>query len=212
MVCRGWAVSITQVVLMASPLSTLYKAVRDRSSASFHPYLCVMGLVSSVLYAFLSLFGITALFALQGSEIGPDHLGQLKRSSVAASVKYPLVAPSASLLQVAACLKPQTLHCKDFWAGWKPKVTSRNFRNYPTSFVSPWVSWAVLQVDRFWLCKHSKLHASSWFAKGHLEIIELSDYGFGWLQIADDKFVAIPSLLGAAVSGISVLVCLCLPR
>lgn len=47
---RGWAVSVTQVLLMASPLSTMYKAVKERSSASFHPLLCIMGLISSTLY------------------------------------------------------------------------------------------------------------------------------------------------------------------
>lgn len=51
----GWAVSVTQVLLMASPLSTMYKAVKERSSASFHPLLCIMGLISSTLWAVYAL-------------------------------------------------------------------------------------------------------------------------------------------------------------
>lgn len=47
---RGWAVSCTQILLMASPLSTIYKAVVHRDSASFHIGLCVMGLLMSAMW------------------------------------------------------------------------------------------------------------------------------------------------------------------
>ena len=53
--CRGWAVSVTQVLLMASPLSTIYKAIQQRTSASFHLGLCAMGLVTSTMWVIFSL-------------------------------------------------------------------------------------------------------------------------------------------------------------
>ena len=47
---RGWAVSVTQVLLFAAPLSTLYKAIRARSSASFHLGMGVLGFLSSAMW------------------------------------------------------------------------------------------------------------------------------------------------------------------
>lgn len=42
--------AVTQVFLMASPLSTMWKAIKERNSASFHVLYCIMGLVSSTMY------------------------------------------------------------------------------------------------------------------------------------------------------------------
>lgn len=47
--------SVTQVLLMASPLSTIYKAIQERSSASFHLGLCAMGLVTSTMWVVFSM-------------------------------------------------------------------------------------------------------------------------------------------------------------
>ena len=47
---RGWAVSITQVLLMASPLSGVSKAIKQRSSAGFHLGMCLMNLLSSAMW------------------------------------------------------------------------------------------------------------------------------------------------------------------
>ena len=55
---RGWTVSITQVLLMASPLSGLLTAIRQRTSANFHLGVCAAGLLSS------SLWGIYAMVSL----------------------------------------------------------------------------------------------------------------------------------------------------
>lgn len=49
-ICRSWTVSVTQVLLFAAPLSTILQAIRDRSSASFHLGLAVMGFVSSSMW------------------------------------------------------------------------------------------------------------------------------------------------------------------
>ena len=54
-VCRGWAVSVTQVLLMASPLSGLLKAIQDRSSANFHLGMCAAGLLTSCLWAIYAM-------------------------------------------------------------------------------------------------------------------------------------------------------------
>ena len=46
---------MTQVLLMASPLSTIYKAIQQRTSASFHLGLCAMGLVTSTMWVIFAL-------------------------------------------------------------------------------------------------------------------------------------------------------------
>jgi hypothetical protein len=51
----GWAVSCTQVLLMASPLSGIIEAVKTRSSANFHLGVCIMNLVSSSMWTFYSV-------------------------------------------------------------------------------------------------------------------------------------------------------------
>ena len=56
--CRGWTVSVTQVLLMASPLSGLLRAVQQRSSANFHLGVCSMGLVSSTLWTIYAMVGL----------------------------------------------------------------------------------------------------------------------------------------------------------
>ena len=89
---RGWAVSITQVLLMASPLSTMYKAVKSRSSASFHPLLCIMGLVSSTLYVLLS-----------------RHSSLMKITLVAASPQYASFNSKAEVDASACCLASDAL-------------------------------------------------------------------------------------------------------
>ena len=48
--CRGYSVAATQVILMASPLSTMLKAIRERRCDSFHPGLCIMGFVMSLFW------------------------------------------------------------------------------------------------------------------------------------------------------------------
>ena len=48
--CRGWAVAVTQVLLYAAPLSTLYKALKARSSASFHLGMAILGFLSSAMW------------------------------------------------------------------------------------------------------------------------------------------------------------------
>ena len=40
---------------MASPLSTIYKAFQQRTSASFHLGLCAMGLVTSTMWVIFAL-------------------------------------------------------------------------------------------------------------------------------------------------------------
>ena len=68
--CRGWAVSVTQVLLMSSPMSTIYKAVKERTSASFHLGLCAMGLVTSTMWTVYSMVSLytcpLALLPYQG--------------------------------------------------------------------------------------------------------------------------------------------------
>lgn len=51
----GWAVSVTQILLMASPLSGLIKAFETRSSASFHLGVCSMNLASSSMWTLYSV-------------------------------------------------------------------------------------------------------------------------------------------------------------
>ncbi|KAL3155333.1 hypothetical protein ABBQ38_010894 [Trebouxia sp. C0009 RCD-2024] len=65
----SWAVSVTQVLLYAAPLSTIVQAIRDRSSASFHLGLAVMGFVSSSMW---TVYGSTSknLFILVPSLLG----------------------------------------------------------------------------------------------------------------------------------------------
>ncbi|CAK0734024.1 hypothetical protein CVIRNUC_000372 [Coccomyxa viridis] len=65
----GWAVSVTQVLLMASPLSTIYKAIQQRTSASFHLGLCAMGLVTSTMWVIFSLT-INNLFVMVPNMVG----------------------------------------------------------------------------------------------------------------------------------------------
>ena len=55
MPCRGWTVSVTQVLLMASPLSGLLRAIQQRSSANFHLGVCAMGLLRSSLWAIYAM-------------------------------------------------------------------------------------------------------------------------------------------------------------
>ena len=57
---RGWAVAVTQVLLYAAPLSTLYKAVKARSSASFHLGLGILGFLSSAMW---TIYGGVCLLA-----------------------------------------------------------------------------------------------------------------------------------------------------
>ena len=57
--CRGWAVSVTQVLLMSSPMSTIYKAIKERTSASFHLGLCAMGLVTSTMWTVYSMVSLS---------------------------------------------------------------------------------------------------------------------------------------------------------
>ena len=61
MACRGWAVSVTQVLLMASPLSGLLKAIQERSSANFHLGMCAAGLLTSCLWAIYAMVRPAAL-------------------------------------------------------------------------------------------------------------------------------------------------------
>ncbi|KAK9804872.1 hypothetical protein WJX72_009611 [[Myrmecia] bisecta] len=65
----GWTVSVTQVVLFASPLSTLYQAVKQRSSASFHLGLSIMSFISSLMW---TIYGLTSknLFLLVPNLLG----------------------------------------------------------------------------------------------------------------------------------------------
>ena len=58
MPCRGWTVSVTQVLLMASPLSGLLRAIQQRSSANFHLGVCAMGLLSSSLWAIYAMVSL----------------------------------------------------------------------------------------------------------------------------------------------------------
>ena len=46
---------MTQVLLMSSPLSTIYKAVKEGTSASFHLPLIAMGLVTSTMWTVYSM-------------------------------------------------------------------------------------------------------------------------------------------------------------
>ena len=55
--CRSWTVSVTQILLFASPLSTLYKAVVSRNSASFHLGLSIMSVISSAMWC---IYGIVS--------------------------------------------------------------------------------------------------------------------------------------------------------
>lgn len=55
---RGWAVSITQVLLMASPLSGLFSAIKLRSSAGFHLGMCLMNLISSAMWTVYAVVGL----------------------------------------------------------------------------------------------------------------------------------------------------------
>ena len=59
---RGWAVSVTQVLLFAAPLSTLYKAIKARSSASFHLGMGVLGFLSSAMW---TVYGAVSLLIIQ---------------------------------------------------------------------------------------------------------------------------------------------------
>ena len=67
--CRSWAVSATQVVMCASPLSTIVKALAQKSSASFHFGLIVMNCLSSTMW---TIYGITqqSLFISVPSALG----------------------------------------------------------------------------------------------------------------------------------------------
>ncbi|KAK9795848.1 hypothetical protein WJX73_003864 [Symbiochloris irregularis] len=57
----SWACSATQVVMCASPLTTLYKAVQQRSCASFHLGLIIMSTLSSAMWTVYGL-AIKSLF------------------------------------------------------------------------------------------------------------------------------------------------------
>lgn len=65
----SWTVSVTQILLFASPLSTLYKAVVSRNSASFHLGLSIMSIISSAMWC---IYGITIknLFVLVPNLLG----------------------------------------------------------------------------------------------------------------------------------------------
>lgn len=65
----SWTVSATQILLFASPLSTLYKAVVSRNSASFHLGLSIMSVISSAMWC---IYGITIknLFVLVPNILG----------------------------------------------------------------------------------------------------------------------------------------------
>ncbi|EIE20720.1 hypothetical protein COCSUDRAFT_54208 [Coccomyxa subellipsoidea C-169] len=67
----GWAVSITQVLLMASPLSGLLNAWKQRSSANFHLGVCLMGLISSCMWAIYAVTDKNLFLAI------PSFLGGL---------------------------------------------------------------------------------------------------------------------------------------
>ncbi|KAL3160211.1 hypothetical protein ABBQ32_010970 [Trebouxia sp. C0010 RCD-2024] len=56
----GWAVAVTQVLLYAAPLSTLYKAIQARSSASFHLGMAILGFLSSAMW---TIYGGVCLLA-----------------------------------------------------------------------------------------------------------------------------------------------------
>ena len=73
----GWAVSITQVLLMASPLSGLIEAFRTRSSANFHLGVCIMNLLSSSMWTLYSVVRPLELLSQVESNI---------RSCIAANV------------------------------------------------------------------------------------------------------------------------------
>ncbi|CAL5222957.1 g5398 [Coccomyxa viridis] len=67
----GWTVSVTQVLLMASPLSGLLRAIQQRSSANFHLGVCAMGLLSSSLWAIYAMTIMNLFIAI------PNFLGGL---------------------------------------------------------------------------------------------------------------------------------------
>lgn len=54
--CRSWAVSVTQVLLFAAPLSTMYKAIQARSSASMHLGMGILGFLGSAMW---TIYGAT---------------------------------------------------------------------------------------------------------------------------------------------------------
>ena len=64
----GWAVSSTQVVLMASPLSGLIEAVRARSSANFHLGVCIMNFLSCAMWTLYSVVSCDKSICMDLSE------------------------------------------------------------------------------------------------------------------------------------------------
>ncbi|BDA45870.1 probable sugar transporter SWEET1 [Coccomyxa sp. Obi] len=67
----GWSVSVTQVLLMASPLSGLLNSIKQRSSANFHLGLCLMGLISSAMWSIYAMTTLNLFIAI------PNLLGGL---------------------------------------------------------------------------------------------------------------------------------------
>lgn len=53
---RSWAVSVTQVLLFAAPLTTLWKAVKARSCASMHLGMGILGFLGSAMW---TIYGAT---------------------------------------------------------------------------------------------------------------------------------------------------------
>ncbi|CAK0786505.1 hypothetical protein CVIRNUC_009718 [Coccomyxa viridis] len=93
----GWTVSVTQVLLMASPLSGLLRAVQQRSSANFHLGVCSMGLVSSTLWTIYA-FTIRNLFIAIPNFLG----GFLSCAALLVCFIFPRRTPPAPAEQDAA--------------------------------------------------------------------------------------------------------------
>lgn len=96
----GWAVAVTQVFLMASPLSTMWKAIKERNSASFHALYCIMGLVSSTMWVVYSMV-IKDYFVMVPNLIG----GVLSATSVLVCFVLPRTAPRTPAEQEQARIR-----------------------------------------------------------------------------------------------------------
>ena len=93
--------SVTQVLLMASPLSGLLRAVRQRSSAKFHLGVCAMGLLSSSLWA---------IYAMVSPPAPPARTGRLNRVGACSSTaSLAMCLLSSSLGAIYAMLRSASL-------------------------------------------------------------------------------------------------------
>ena len=108
--CRSWTVSATQILLFASPLSTLYKAVVSRNSASFHLGLSIMSVISSAMWCIYGIVSQIFTHVTHHSEdfqsFGPLHAIHCDTPQCH-STCFPLWVNSTEVLTPNTCLPLQ---------------------------------------------------------------------------------------------------------